>query len=100
MTDRDQLQGLLARVLTVTGPHRELCGEIAKAFGWELLMLHGMWRAPDGLAKTETLEGLPYFTRSLNAAEFFMGREPVKWVGPLRFIDLKHADAITREKMH
>ena len=30
---------------------------------------------------------------------FFMGREPAKRNGPFAFIDMKHADAITREEM-
>jgi simple sugar transport system ATP-binding protein len=30
---------------------------------------------------------------------FFMGREPAKRRGPFAFIDMKHADAITREEM-
>jgi simple sugar transport system ATP-binding protein len=31
---------------------------------------------------------------------FFMGREPKKGIGPFRYLDLKHADAVTREEMH
>src|SRR3954452_9800664 len=31
---------------------------------------------------------------------FFMGREPAKRKGPFAFIDMKHADEITREEMH
>src|SRR4051812_2322429 len=31
---------------------------------------------------------------------FFMGREPAKRKGPFAFIDMKHADEVTREEMH
>ena len=31
---------------------------------------------------------------------FFMGREPGKRKGPFAFIDMKHADEVTREEMH
>ena len=31
---------------------------------------------------------------------FFMGREPLKGVGPFKYMDMAHADAVTREEMH
>ncbi|HIC80521.1 MAG TPA: sugar ABC transporter ATP-binding protein, partial [Kiloniellaceae bacterium] len=31
---------------------------------------------------------------------FFMGREPVKKLGPIRFINFDEADRVTREEMH
>lgn len=31
---------------------------------------------------------------------FFMGREPLKGIGPFRYLDMKHADAVTRDQMH
>ena len=31
---------------------------------------------------------------------FFMGREPLKGFGPFRYMDMKHADTVTREEMH
>mgnify|MGYP000400939457 CR=1 FL=1 len=31
---------------------------------------------------------------------FFMGREPLKGVGPFKYMDMTHADAVTREEMH
>ena len=31
---------------------------------------------------------------------FFMGREPLKGFAPLRYMDMTHADAVTREEMH
>lgn len=33
------------------------------------------------------------------ARNFFMGREPVRKIGPFRFIDAKYADRVTREEM-
>jgi simple sugar transport system ATP-binding protein len=31
---------------------------------------------------------------------FFMGREPVRGVGPFKWIDFHHCDAVTRDEMH
>ncbi|GGE94327.1 sugar ABC transporter ATP-binding protein [Stappia taiwanensis] len=31
---------------------------------------------------------------------FFMGREPLKGVGPFKYMDMAHADRVTRDEMH
>ncbi|MCA1297498.1 ATP-binding cassette domain-containing protein [Stappia indica] len=31
---------------------------------------------------------------------FFMGREPLKGVGPFKYMDMAHADQVTRDEMH
>ena len=78
MTDRANLENLLARVLEGTGPDRELDADIARALGWKPLYRddYSKWWPPLAVADARErkrsilhhpTQPLPMFTASLDA---------------------------------
>ena len=70
---------LIERLEKAESGSRELDREMAELFGWQLKMPHGFWLAPKGWKPLSPMEGLPYFTTSLDAIVSLIGEKLPGW---------------------
>jgi simple sugar transport system ATP-binding protein len=83
-------------IKTMSGVHKPTRGEILFA-GRPLSFASPRDAMEAGIATVyQDLAMIPLMSVTRN---FWMGREPVKRVGPLNFIDFKHANEVTMEEM-
>lgn len=93
----DNGAGKSTLINTLAGVHKPTSGDFL--VGGAPRLFNGPRDALDaGIATVyQDLAMIPLMSVTRN---FFMGREPVKGWGPLRHMDMAHADEVTREEMH
>lgn len=83
-------------IKVMSGVHQPTSGEILMN-GEKVIFRNARDAIERGIATVfQDLAMIPLMSVVRN---FFMGREPVKNIGPLRFIDFREADRITRQEM-
>jgi simple sugar transport system ATP-binding protein len=92
----DNGAGKSTLIKTLSGVYQPSDGEI-RLEGQPVLLNSPRDALDRGVATVfQDLAMIPLLSITRN---FFMGREPAKRKGPFAFMDMKHADAITREEM-
>jgi len=92
----DNGAGKSTLIKTLSGVYQPSAGEI-RLEGQPVLLSSPRDALDRGVATVfQDLAMIPLLSITRN---FFMGREPAKRKGPFAFIDMKHADTVTREEM-
>jgi simple sugar transport system ATP-binding protein len=92
----DNGAGKSTLIKTLAGVHRPSTGDFLVE-GKQVAFMSPRDALDAGIATVyQDLAMIPLMSITRN---FFMGREPLRGVGPFRHIDMKFADAVTREEM-
>jgi simple sugar transport system ATP-binding protein len=93
----DNGAGKSTLIKTLSGVHRPTAGEFLVE-GQPITFISPRDALDAGIATVyQDLAMIPLMSVTRN---FFMGREPTRGVGPFRFVDFDHCDAVTRDEMH
>jgi simple sugar transport system ATP-binding protein len=93
----DNGAGKSTLIKTLSGVHRPTAGEFLVE-GQPITFASPLDALDAGIATVyQDLAMIPLMSVTRN---FFMGREPTRGVGPFRFVDFDHCDAVTRDEMH
>ena len=93
----DNGAGKSTLIKTLAGVHRTTSGEIFVE-GQPVAFSSPRDALDAGIATVyQDLAMIPLMSVTRN---FFMGREPVRGIGPFKWIDFHHCDAVTRAEMH
>jgi simple sugar transport system ATP-binding protein len=93
----DNGAGKSTLIKTLSGVHRPTSGEFLVE-GQPITFASPRDALDAGIATVyQDLAMIPLMSVTRN---FFMGREPTRGLGPFRFVDFDHCDAVTRDEMH
>ena len=93
----DNGAGKSTLIKTLSGVHRPNSGEFLVE-GQPITFASPRDALDAGIATVyQDLAMIPLMSVTRN---FFMGREPTRGLGPFRFVDFDHCDAVTRDEMH
>lgn len=93
----DNGAGKSTLIKTLSGVHRKTAGDFLVE-GRQVEFASPRDALDAGIATVyQDLAMIPLMSITRN---FFMGREPMKALGPFRFMDMRFADEVTRQEMH